>query len=91
MKDITCPYCDEDFELCHDDGAYTDEGQNEQWECPKCNKISMVSTSITFSHEAEKADCLNGGEHKWTKRVGLPVEHFENKYICWDCNEEKTI
>lgn len=90
MKDITCPYCEEEFDLCHDDGAYTDESDSEQWECPNCEKISMVRTSISFSHEAEKADCLNEeSEHEWKKQVGQPAEYFVDKYICGVCGETK--
>lgn len=90
MLDITCPYCEKDFDLCHDDGAYYDENNPEQWECPDCNKISMVSSSVSWYHEAEKADCLNDGEHQWEQIHGAPEEYFIGMFRCSTCGEEES-
>lgn len=69
MKEITCPYCDYDFDLNHDDGAYYEEYRRRECVCPKCEKTFMVESSISWTFTAEKADCLNGGSHKWEDRL----------------------
>ena len=88
MKDITCPYCDSEFNLAHDDGEYYDESNREEWECPGCGKISMITSWCLWNHEAEKADCLNGGEHILKKIIGFPEEYFENIRRCSICDKE---
>lgn len=90
MSEITCPYCDHEYDLCHDDGAfYNNDGEREKEECPECHKVFMVSSSMSWDFEAEKADCLNGGEHKWRQQRGGPPEHFIGRFECEDCDEEE--
>lgn len=91
MNEITCPYCDYDFNLCHDDGAYYREDEEEQCECPECEKTFIVRSSCSWHHEGFKADCLNGGEHKWEKMTGYPKEYFVEMFRCSECNEQKCF
>jgi transposase-like protein len=67
MSDINCPYCDAELYVCHDDGYGYEENVNHQMECHKCEKSFVFQTSISFYYEAEKADCLNDGNHNWKK------------------------
>ena len=91
-KDIECPYCNHEFDLCHDDGAYYSESQNEEAECPECEKKFMVSTSISFNHYAEKAECLNDENHKWEKKYDLRWSpHLSHKERCRYCDKERDL
>ena len=83
MHDVTCPYCEHDLVLSHDDGAYYDENGREECQCPECEKYCMVTSSVQWSHTAEKADCLNGGEHIWK-------DTNKGKQRCTECDEERT-
>lgn len=91
MDTVTCPYCDEDVELNHDDGKHYDEDRSEETQCSSCDKYFMVSAFCLWTFEANKADCLNDGDHDWQKIRGWPVGHFENRRRCSVCGEEKTI
>jgi hypothetical protein len=89
MNDVNCPYCGKEQEINHDDGyGYVEDRVFEQ-ECWSCGKVFTYTTSISFYYETNKAPCKNGGKHKWKKIVGFPVEHFENKYRCEYCDDEK--
>jgi hypothetical protein len=72
MSDLNCPYCDTELSVCHDDGFGYEEGVNHQMECDKCEKSFVFQTSISFYYEAEKADCLNDGNHDWKKNHTQP-------------------
>jgi len=89
---VTCPYCEEEVEICHDDGAFYDESEQEELECDNCEKKFLVQASCSWSYEGEKCDCLNGGEHKWKKRFS--DEHYpelQHKEYCTDCGEKREI
>jgi hypothetical protein len=90
MSEVTCPYCYEDFEVSHDDGAHCEQDGFEQEECPNCEKIMMISTSIEIYNEAHSAPCLNDGKHSWGKIHGAPTEFFVGMYRCDYCNEEES-
>lgn len=86
--DIECPYCGHGQEIDHDDGYGYEQDEIHQQECGYCEKVFAYTTVILFYYEAEKADCLNGGEHKFRKIHGCPEEYFKNRYRCEDCGEE---
>ena len=67
MADVVCPYCEEEFEVCQDDGRHCDQDAFEPEECDHCHKEMMIRTSWTVDHRVVKADCLNGGDegHIW--------------------------
>ena len=87
MKDIECPYCGIADDINHDDGqGYEEDVLHEQW-CGNCDKNFTYTTSISFYHEAYKADCLNGSEHKFEATKTYPVECTKMK--CRDCEETR--
>ena len=82
MKDIECPYCDEWQDINHDDGyGYAEDDTFEQ-ECSDCEKTFAFTTSIIFNYEANKADCLNDGEHKFKPNMS---SHYPDSKYCEDC------
>jgi hypothetical protein len=66
-EEIECPYCEHAYDLCHDDGAFYNEGQSEEEKCPNCEKHFLVHSSMSWNFNAEKAECLNDGNHSWVK------------------------
>ena len=87
MSDVNCPYCEEPQEICHDDGYGYEEGQTHQQECADCNKTFTFTTSISFYYEAEKAACLNGGEHDYKPMTTYPKEF--TKMACSMCDDRR--
>ena len=87
MSDVECPYCEQSQDINHDDGYGYDEGKLHQQQCVECDKTFTYTTSISFYYEAQKADCLNGGEHKWKASNTYPKEY--TRMVCEDCEEER--
>ena len=85
--DFDCPYCGEPFEVCHDDGHGYDEMRLHHDQCRACNKRFVFDTSISISHDAYRADCLNAGEHPWAPTKTYPKEY--TRMHCPDCGEER--
>jgi ribosomal protein S27E len=88
MSDVTCPYCGKEQEINHDDGQGYKEDEIHQQECD-CGKTFAYTTSITFSYNASKADCLNGELHKFKPTTTVP--RFFTKMRCDDCGEERIL
>ena len=88
MKDVNCPYCDSEQEINHDDGRGYTEGVLEQQECSNCNKVFVYTTSISFYHDAEKADCLNDGKHDYKPTNTYPRQFA--KMECSMCGDSRT-
>lgn len=85
MKDIECPYCNEWQDIDHDDGyGYAEDVQHSQ-ECGDCGKEFVYTTGIIFVYSGYKADCLNGGEHKYKPTITCPKEH--TRMECPECGE----
>jgi len=88
MTTVECPYCEEYVEIDTDD-HYEDY---EEYECPNCSKNFEVFAEATVSYSVcYKADCLNGGEHKWKQKIGVPEAFFKGKYFCEYCSKEKVV
>jgi ribosomal protein S27AE len=95
-KEVTCPYCKEDFEVDTDDGRHYQDGGTEEEECPNCEKTVLITSSCSWYREAEMADCLNGAPHPWrewtTYWVGENGENkgkfYERRY-CTRCSKEQ--
>ena len=87
MSDITCPYCDHDQEVNHDDGANYDEDKTNQMECYECEKTFVFQTCISFDYYPEKADCLNGGNHDFKATHTVPRQY--TKMQCTACNDKR--
>ena len=85
----TCPYCDSEVEICHDDGFGYAEDETHKYECPDCGKNFVFTTSIHFYHSADKAECLNGGEHDYKETMTVPRRY--TKLRCTMCDDEKPL
>lgn len=89
MSDITCPYCGCEQGVCHDDGFGYEEGEAHEVECGSCEKRFQFFTTISFSYEVHKADCLNTGEHEY-----VPTRTYLPQYArlrCRHCDDEKPM
>ncbi len=88
MSDVNCPYCLSGQEINHDDGQGFEEDVFHEQECHDCEKTFTFTTTIIYYYEAEKADCLNGGEHELE-----PVKSYPNIYPDWvrckNCEHEE--
>ena len=87
MKDMECPYCGADQDVCHDDGAGYSEDQRHEQNCWNCDKTFVFSTFISFSYTPHKADCLNGSPHNLKMSSTFPKEHAMMR--CRDCDFER--
>lgn len=87
MEDVKCPYCDADQEINHDDGYGYEEDEVHQQQCSECDKHFTFTTSISYYYDAQKADCLNDGEHDFNPTHTTPVEY--TKMRCSMCDEER--
>ena len=38
MKDLICPYCDHEMDVCHDDGFGYAEDKAHEMDCEECKK-----------------------------------------------------
>lgn len=86
MKDVECPYCGADIEINHDDGYGFEEDKIHEQQCSFCKKTFAYLTSISFSYKASKADCLNGGDHRYKLTVTHPPEFAGMR--CEGCGRE---
>jgi hypothetical protein len=85
--DLECPYCNADLEVCHDDGFGYGAAVPHEMTCCKCDKSFVFFTSISFSYEAEKADCLNGSPHNYELTATYPPKWARMR--CADCGHER--
>jgi glutaredoxin len=81
---VDCPYCHADVEICHDDGYGYEEDVEHEQECGECGKNFVFKTSISFSYEAQKADCLNGSAHDLQFMRSYPAR--ASRFCCKDCS-----
>jgi hypothetical protein len=81
---MECPYCEATLEVCGDDWFGYDEDRRHEHECEECGKTFVFTTSISYHYEPEKADCLNGSEHKLKMSTTFP--RICSKMHCEDCD-----
>lgn len=87
MSDVDCPYCGTEKEICHDDGyGYEEDSMHEQ-QCSECEKVFVFTTTIIVTHEAHRADCLNGEQHRFQPTATWPKER--TKMECQDCGARR--
>ena len=86
-KDVECPYCGHEFEICHDDGHASIEDEIYHEQCPKCEKNFVFTICYHISYREYKADCLNGGEHDYQRTITFPPECARMR--CTMCGDEK--
>ena len=89
MKDVECPYCNEYQEINHDDGYGYEEDKVHEQCCNDCGKHFAFTTSISFSYEASRADCMNGGDHQFETTHTHPKIH--TKMRCHDCDSVRPL
>lgn len=89
MSDVECPYCGKGNDICHEDGLGYEEDVLHQQECGHCDKTFVFNTCISFSYEAQAADCLNGAEHDWKLTQTRPV--FFTEMRCSVCGEKRKL
>lgn len=85
--DVLCPYCDYAQDIDHDDGYGYEESETYNQMCSECDKVFVYTTSISYDHEAYKADCLNDGEHNYEPTETYPK--IATKMRCSMCDEER--
>jgi len=88
-NDINCPYCDAELDINHDDGYGYGEDEVFQQECGNCLKSFIFTTSIIYSYNVEKADCLNGAEHRYKPTVTHPIEFTRMR--CEVCDQKRAL
>ena len=86
--DINCPYCNAEQNINHDDGRGYEEGVIHQQQCDECDNYFTFTTSISYYYEAERADCLNNGEHDFQPTRTIPREY--SRMECSMCGESRT-
>ena len=87
MYDLECPYCGKEQNVDHDDGNGYSEDEIHQQKCIECKKTFVFTTGIIYVYSPEKADCLNGGMHKWKSSSTFPKE--ASRMFCEYCGEER--
>lgn len=87
MNDVNCPYCNHGQEINHDDGYGYEEDVLHEQECTECEKTFTFLTSISFDYSAHKADCLNGGDHKYKPTMTYPKSRTRMR--CTDCDHKR--
>jgi len=81
MVDVTCPYCDYEFEI-----ELEDELDGDQFDvnCQSCDKSFYATLNISYSTTTDKCDCLNDAEHdfsiehEWRIEFGVVYCQKEN-------------
>lgn len=87
MDTVDCPYCGQENEINHDDGAHYDEEHAESMECEHCDKKFLVDATISWYFEGREADCLNDGEHKWKDLIST---HPVGREYCTHCRIKRN-
>jgi endogenous inhibitor of DNA gyrase (YacG/DUF329 family) len=87
--DVNCPYCGHPQDINHDDGYGYSESEIHNQYCGQCDKTFSFTTTISFSYEVNKADCLNGDEHKYEPTHTFPK--YFTKMQCPDCGETREL
>ena len=89
MNDVQCPYCNSGNDICHEDGAGYAEDEFHRQDCKSCEKTFVFTARVSYSYNAKKADCLNGGEHNWNPTVSFPKYYTE--MVCETCDERRKL
>ena len=86
---VHCPYCLTKTEINHDDGYGYAEDVTHQQECSRCDKTFTFTTTISFSYETGKADCLNDGEHEYRETKTYPKRY--TRLYCSMCDDHQPL
>lgn len=85
MNEAECPYCGNTQEICHDDGYGMSEDGVYAQECELCTQTFVYTISFSIDYTTRKADCLNGGYHKYRPSITNPVAYTNMR--CIDCDD----
>lgn len=91
MKDLECPYCGHEQDVCHDDGFGYSEDELHEVECDACEKTYGFRTIIILHYDPVATPCLNGEPHQWKdarRYTSKGTEVFERCEAC-DKKQEK--
>lgn len=88
MSDTQCPYCGALQEINHDDGYGYEEDETYQQECGSCSKTFIYTTSVSYFYDANKADCLNGGQHNYQLSHTYPKRY--SRMVCQTCDDQRS-
>lgn len=88
MRDVECPYCEAEQDICHDDGYGYDEGVFHEQECRYCEKTFTFQTMVSYVYEVSRADCLNGGDHELQPVMHVPFQ-YPDWVKCANCEFER--
>lgn len=89
MSDVDCPYCGFPQEICHDDGYGYEEDVVHEQECIDCEKTFVFETFVSYFYDAKKADCLNGGFHRYKPTNTVPRKYTRMR--CRDCDRTRPL
>ena len=89
MKDIKCPYCEHEFDICKDDGFGYDESETFHQACPSCEKMFVFTSRLSWEYYPEKADCLNGAPHDMQRTKTYPPQYARMR--CKACGHEAPL
>lgn len=78
---LVCPYCghedSDSWELSESDANH---------QCGSCEKFFTYETHITREFISSRADCLNGGMHRWGKPLDFETYLYKH---CQDCEKSE--
>lgn len=83
---LECPYCEK--EIGDPDSCY-EQGVSYEHECPYCEKMFVFEVEYTRYYNANKADCLNGGAHRYKEHQRFGIGEPEVFQRCQDCGYEE--
>ena len=82
---LECPYCDSDID--DPDDCY-DPCVDYEHECPHCGKNFVFQVEYTRDYRANKAACLNGGEHEYREQKRYGSGEPEVFRSCKNCGHK---
>ena len=85
MSKVECPYCEKEHEVDMCDGGDWSQDARREEECPHCEKSFIATVEWNPTFWAEKADCLNGGEHNLKEEGAFPDQIAQTKISCRVC------
>ena len=92
MGYFICPYCDKECEPdCEPDCESRNPSDNYEHECEHYKKNFVYTLDYDIIYYVEKADCLNGEEHKYEEMCSYPEEVFINRWKCSMCEKEIVV
>ena len=84
----SAPYCGDDVEIDYVGYGFEEDETYEQW-CERCDKTFAYTASISYTYYPHKADCLNGGEHRYKLRLSSYLDF--SKMGCEDCGHRRQL